>query len=225
MIQLFELKDKKNLTHNIYELTFEAEKEIIFKNWQFITFLINVWWRAYSILKNDWKNITLIIKKWLESEWWRWWSKFLCELNIWEKIKWVGPAGHFVLQNNNKNKLFIWTWTGFVPLYNQIIGGIQDNPDTKFKIIFGSRKSSDLFYLDELTELKQKYNNFDYEIYTSSEKNIEYNHWYVTDFLKNEEIKNFEEFYICWIPVMIDSAKQSLIDLWFEENNIHTEKY
>lgn len=224
VIQEFKLIKKAALTHNVYELTFEWEKEFSFKSWQFITFLLKVGWRAYSILKTKWKEITLIIKKRESSEWWRWGSKFLCELDAWEKVKWVWPAGHFILNNSNKNKLFLWTWTWFVPLYNQIIWWLENNLDCNFTLIFWTREEKDLFYTEQLEKLKEKHSNFDFYIYTSSEEN-KYNKWYVTDFLNKEIIKNYEEFYICWIPVMIDSAKKLLIEKWFNPELIYTEKY
>jgi len=122
MIQNFKLIEKKNLTNDVYELVFCWEKELEIKPWQFITFLLDkIGWRAYSILEIKWDKIILIIKKRELENWWRWWSKLICETKIWENLKWVGPAGHFILQENNKNKLFLWTWTWIVPLYNQIL--------------------------------------------------------------------------------------------------------
>ena len=224
MIQELTVINKKEIAPLIYEITYKPEKQITIKPGQFITFLINkIGWRAYSILDIvDW-NIILIIKKWELENWGRWGSKYLCERNIWDKLKAVGPAGHFILQENNKNKLFIWTWTGFVPLYNQILGNIRKKLDNKIKLIFWVRTKKDLFYLKELEKLKQQNPNFDYEIYLSSEQTEEYNHWYVTNFLTKENIKDFEEFYICWAPAMIDSSKETLEKLWKE--NIYFEKY
>ncbi|MDD3145330.1 MAG: hypothetical protein PHV23_04435, partial [Candidatus Gracilibacteria bacterium] len=63
MIQNFKLINKKNLTHNIYELDFEADTIFTFKPGQFITFLIPVGGRAYSILEETGKHLKLIIKK------------------------------------------------------------------------------------------------------------------------------------------------------------------
>ncbi len=80
-------------------MVFEWEKELMMKPGQFVTFLIDkIWGRAYSILKLDWKKITLIIKKRESEEWGRWGSKIICDLNVWESLKWVWPAGHFLLR-------------------------------------------------------------------------------------------------------------------------------
>lgn len=225
-IQNFKLIRKTKLTHDIFELEFEWEKELKFLYWQFITFLVpNIWWRAYSILAINWNKIILIIKKWELENWWRWGSKLICELNIWDKLKWVWPAWHFILKENSKNKLFLCTWTGFVPLYNQIIWAIKLNLWSKLILIFWLRTINDIFYIDQLEELKNKYNNFDYKIYLSKEKKTKYNEWYITNFLTKENINLFEEYYICWIPSMIQSTKIILENNWIIKKNILTEEY
>jgi len=222
-INNFKLIEKKNLTHDVYEIVFKWEHKLTMKPGQFITFLLpNLWWRAYSILELDDLNIKLIIKR-IENG--RWWSKFICDSLVWDVLKWVWPAWHFVLQENLKNKLFIWTWTGFVPLYNQIISAIEKNLWTKLKLIFWVREEKDLFYIEELNKLKQKNANFDFDIYLSREKIDWYNNWYTSDFLIKKNIEEFEEFYICWAPNMIESSIEILKNLWINEENIFIEKY
>lgn len=225
MIQNFKLIDKKNLTLNVYELIFQAENSFKFRAWQFITFLIPIWGRAYSILEENWKEIKLIIKKRELKEWWRWWSKYLCELNIWDIIRWVGPAWHFILKENEENKLFLWTGTWFVPLYNQIIHWLKNNYNCNFKIIFWARTQEDLFYIEQLNILKLNYKNFDFEIYLSREDIDWYKKWYITDFINLETKNIFKEVYICGTPNMIDNAIEILLEKWFEKENIFTEKY
>lgn len=224
MIQNFKVEWKKNLTHDVYEMTFKCEKKIQMVHGQFVTFLLDkIWGRAYSILKINWDKIILIIKKWEIENWGRWGSKLICELEVWDTLKWVWPAGHFLLKQTHKNKLFIWTWTWFVPLYNQIIWSIEKWLKWETKLIFWVRNLKDLFYIDELEKLKNDNSKFDFEIYLSRDKNEKHNLWYVTDFLKKENISKFEEFYICWAPNMIDSAKETLENIWKKE--IYFEKY
>ena len=236
MIQNFTLIKKENLTHNVYEMVFKWEKEMQMKAWQFITFLINwLWWRAYSILEINWDEFILIIKKRELEEWWRWWSKLICELNIWDKLKWVWPAWHFLLQENTKNKLFIWTGTWLVPLYNMITEQLKRDRNTLVEFIFWVRDEKDVFYLDKLKELKDKYNNFNFHLYISRVKDLHQfkldhpwkiiNSWYTTNFLTKENTKNFSEVYICWAPTMIESSVEKLKKLNFNENNIYFEKY
>lgn len=222
----FKLLDKKLLTHDVYELTFEVQETFNFLAGQFITFLLpHIWWRAYSILKSKWNTICLIIKKVALENQWRWWSIFICEQNIWDTLKWTNPAGNFLLKNNDKNKLFIWTGTWLVPLYNQIINRLKQKNNSKVTLLFWVRYSSDLFYLKELEILKTDNSNFDYHVYLSRDKNTSHNTGYVTDFLTRENSDIYQEFYICWIPDLIDSSIHILKNLWVSENNILSEKY
>lgn len=237
MLQQFKLIDKKNLTHNVFEMVFKWDNELKMKSWQFVTFLLEkIWWRAYSILKIDWNNIVLIIKKRELDEWWRWWSKLICELSIWDELKWVWPAGHFILKENNKSKLFIWTGTWLVPLYNMIICELEKKSENKIKFIFWVREETDTFYIDELEKIKKQYSNFEFEIYISRVKdlhryqnehpNIKINSWYTTNNLLKKNTSEFKEVYICWAPTMIEWAIEKLINLWFIENEtIFYEKY
>lgn len=226
MIQKFELIKKINLTDNVYELTFKWENELDMKPGQFVTFLLDkIWWRAYSVLEKDWRNIVLLIKKWELDEWGRWGSKYICEQEIWTNLRWVWPAWHFVLKENSNNKLFIWTGTWLVPLYNQIIWAIDKELDTRLKLIFWLREIKDIFYTTELNNLKKDNSNFDYEIYLSRAESEWTKKWYVTDYLNKEIVEIYKEFYICWMPSMIDSTIEKLISLWVDETNIYFEKY
>jgi NAD(P)H-flavin reductase len=140
-------------------------------------------------------------------------------------LKWTNPAGKFLLQNNNKNKLFIWTGTGFVPLYNQILHALDQNIDCNLELLFWARKLEDLFYLTQLEKIKQDNSNFNYQVYLSREENTPHNTGYVTDFLSKENIEKFNEYYICGIPALIDSSTEILEKNKITKENILIEKY
>ena len=225
-LNYFRLIEKRKLTSDIYELVFQASEKFDFLPGQFITFILpNIWWRAYSILKTQWNKVTLIIKSRSSNNWWRGWSEYICNRKIWEELKWTNPAGKFLLQNNNKNKLFIWTGTGFVPLYNQIIHSLSQNQECKLELLFWARKLWDLFYLTDLEKIKNNNSNFDYKVYLSREENTQHNTGYVTDYLTKNNLNNFEEYYICWIPALIDSSIKILEENNISNKNILTEKY
>lgn len=225
-MQNFKLISKKKLTYNVFELIFEWENELNILPWQFVTFILDkIWGRAYSILRTEWKNVILIIKKWELEEWWRWWSKYICELNEWDILRWVWPAWHFLLKENNRNKLFIGTGTWLVPLYNQIIWALDKNLNIKLELIFWAREKIDLFYLDNLDELKTSHPNFDYKLYLSREEIPGINKWYVTDYLTKNNLEDFEEFYICGMPNMIESTIEKLRSYWIPDEDIYFEKY
>lgn len=223
MLKDFTLVEKKKLTYDLFEMIFETEDSFSFIHGQFITFVLPwIWWRAYSILETNWKYIKLIIKR-LENG--RWWSKFICDCNLWCILKWVWPAWHFTLKETPKNKLFIWTGTWFVPLFNQINWSLELWLKANLKLLFGLRNELDLFYEKELRDLKSNNSNFDYDYYISREKVWNYIHWRVTEFITKENISIYEEFYLCWIPSMIDNCIELLLALWIKKDQIFTEKY
>lgn len=225
LMQKYTLESIKNLTYNVFELEFIWENEINVIPWQFITFMIDwIWARAYSILEKNEKKLKFIIKKLEIEEWWRWWSKFLCELNSWVELKWIWASWHFILQKNSENKLFLWTWTWLVPLYFQIKSWLEEWRKEKMKLVFWVRTKKDIFYLEELNSLKEKYLNFDFEIYLSNEESEEFKNWYITKELEILD-KTYKEIYLCGNPNMIDSAREILLKNDFLKENIFEEKY
>ena len=82
-----------------------------------------------------------------------------------------------------------------------------------------------MFYIQKLIKLKKDNYNFDFEIYLSREDIKWFKKWYITDFLTKENIKKYDEFYVCGISYMIDSTKVLLSDFWINSNDIFTEKY
>jgi len=227
--QKFELKNKLSLTADIFELTYKYEKNLDkMLPWQFITFILpEIGWRAYSVLEVNKKDmeIVLIIKRWTKQMHWRWWSIMLCDAEVWDSFNWVWPAWHFILKENDKNKLFMWTWTGFVPLYNQIVAALNKELKWKITFLFWVRETKWLFYINKLKILKEKFSNFDYKVYISREKSVSYEKWYITDFLNKENTEIFNEYYICWAPDMIEGSISLLKWLNITEENIFYEKY
>ena len=221
----FTVTEKIELTHDVYEIHFEAESPIDMDYGQFVTFILpGIGGRSYSVLESVWNTIKLIIKKVELSDSGRWGSIFICDSQVWDILQWVGPAGHFVLQRNDKNKLFIGTGTGLVPLYNQILWVHELDINCEMKMLFWVRRENDLFYIDELNALAEK-DNFSYEVYTSREKVWGHHEGYVTKFLTKENVENFWEFYICGMPAMVDACVEKLTELWIDKESIFSEKY
>jgi ferredoxin-NADP reductase len=120
------LLEKRSLTDDVFELHYKLPESKEMLPGQFITFILPwIWGRSYSILELRGDIAVLIIKKWGKEDWGRGWSIAFCDAKVWDEFKAVWPAGHFTLQENTKNKLFLWTGTWLVPLYNQIIEGLK----------------------------------------------------------------------------------------------------
>jgi NAD(P)H-flavin reductase len=203
-------------------MVFESDIDLSSISGQFLTFLLPKTWfaRAYSILFQEWRKFEFIIKR-LENG--RGWSKEICDIEVWTILKWVWPVWNFVLQKNDKSKLFICTWTWVVPFYYQIRYMFENGLNPKQKLIIWNRREEDLYYLDEF--VKYKRDCFDFKVYLSQEENTTFNKWRVWDFLSAENIRNYDEFYICWNPLMVDDVIAILRANLVDYKNIFTEKY
>ncbi|MDD5770094.1 MAG: FAD-dependent oxidoreductase, partial [Candidatus Gracilibacteria bacterium] len=178
----FKLISKKNLTQDVFELVFEVLDDFEIIAGQFITFLLpkTGFGRAYSVLNKDGKNIYFIIKR-LENG--RGGSREICDIEIGSILRGVGPAGHFINSKKEVSKLYIGTGTGIVPLYFMIKNLLENGFKKDLKIIIGNRVFNDLYYIDELNDLKDKYSNFHFEFFLSREEKFGFNNGYVLDFL------------------------------------------
>lgn len=220
----FTLIQKKYLTSEVFELVYESKNDFEIIPGQFITFLLpkTGFARAYSVLYKEEKKIFFIIKR-LENG--RWWSKEICDYNIGIILHWLGPAGHFIDSKKEVNKLYLATGTGIVPLYFLVKDLLSKWYKKNLKIIFGNRTFGDIYYLNELLELKNKFSNFDFEIFLSREQKVWFQKWYISSFLTQKNKNNFQEFYICGNPNMVDEVENILKNSWVLQENIFKEKY
>jgi ferredoxin-NADP reductase len=218
------LKNKRNLTSDVFLLEFETKESLDFIAWQFITFLLpkTGFRRAYSVLQKQ-KNIWRFIVKRLENG--RWGSIELCDLELWSEIPWVGPVWHFVLSEKNNNKLFIATGTGMVPIYSMIEKLSLDSYSQKIWLLYGNRSQSENYFTQEFWDLWKNIPNFEFLSCLSWENIIWFTHGRVTTLLTLEMIQKYDEFYICWSPAMVDDVKNILEQNNVKKENIFFEKY
>jgi NAD(P)H-flavin reductase len=227
-MQIAKLEKKISLTHDVSELHYIIPGIWLALPGQFITFILpGIWGRAYSILAQENERIVLIIKRWDIENGGRWGSVLLCDAQVWEEFKCVGPSGHFLLANNTENKLFLGTGTGLVPMYNMIVAELKKDSHSKLKFIFWVRVREDIFYHSEIQNLADMYpDRFEYQIFTSrEEQNWDILQGYVTDALDEETLEKYSECYICGAPGMIESSIEKLTTYGVSTENIFFEKY
>lgn len=218
----YKLISKKQLTNDVFELIFEWEDKEV-KPGQFMMFNLVSWLkRAYSISHKNWNKFEFVIKR-LENG--KWWSKEICDSNVWDSIDFSWPFGHFVLQENNSNKIFIWTGTWFAPLYFQFIEDLKKWNKNKILFLFWVRTKNDFFYQEELENIKKNYPNFDYKIFLSKEDMDWFEKWHVTTYINKENISGYEEFYMCWSNPMIQESRELLEKSWVQKEKIYFEQY
>jgi NAD(P)H-flavin reductase len=136
------------------------------------------------------------------------------------------PLGHFTLRDTSNNKCFIGTGTGFAPLYCQMLASsMSENKPEKVAFIFWVRDNGDTFYKDEITTLGERFSDFTSVPYLSRWDLPGYEKGYVTDWITNEHIRSYEEFYLCGSPAMVKSAREKLEALGVMKEQIFWEQY
>jgi ferredoxin-NADP reductase len=228
----FTLIEKNELTHDVFELVYSipALVQELPKAGQYVLFQLAPGLnRAYSLASFTDTTFTLIIKRVAEGRG----STIICDAEIGTVFQGMIPLGHFTLRENPKNKCFIGTGTGFAPLYCQLLrtGEMREKPQ-KIAFIFGVRHFADSFYVREIGELGQKFQEFSYRQYFSRETelsgnstDISQNQGYVIDWITADNIASYEEFYLCGSPAMVKSAREKLEALAVPKESIFFEQY
>lgn len=177
-------------------------------------------------------TFTLIIKRISEGRG----SPIICDAEIGTTHSGMLPLGHFVLQDNTKNKCFIGTGTGFAPVYCQALGhSLREEKAGKIAFVFWVRNLEDNFYEEKILELGKSFENFEYVQYfsrvtdfptilPSNYPTIQLS-GYVTDWITPEHIESYEEFYICGSPAMVKSAREKLEALGVAKEDIFWEQF
>lgn len=219
------LLEKEKLTHDVFDLKFRVDSDVPVEAGQFCTFVIRnaegkKMRKAYSIANKSWDILSFIIKR-LENG--QGWSKAICDLEIGAEVDGIYPLWTFTLQDEDNAKMFIWTGTGFAPLYFQILKALERGDKSLHKFVFGVRNEIDVFYEDILNELSEKFSNFSYEIFLSRDDSQKHSKGYVTDRIDEETVSDYSEFYICGSPNMVTDAKERLSNL--NAQNIYSEEY
>jgi|TARA_B110000914_G_C15411282_1_gene421955 NAD(P)H-flavin reductase len=140
-----------------------------------------------------------------------------------------GPLGKFVLPEIINNDIFfICTGTGIAPFRSMLQYIILKKINYQnIYLFFGTRTKKDLLYFDEMSNLKNFMNNFNYIPILSREKwagNSGYVHEQYLNIIKNKSL-NDPIFYLCGWKDMIKEARTNLKGLGFESKKIKLEIY
>lgn len=162
-----------------------------------------------------------------------------------ESISLRGPAGTFILQSEDKDKIFLATGTGIAPIRSQIYSFFHRYAYTAFEkkpphiqLLWGVKTLKEAYLKDELRALQNLYKNFSFTICLSREKNsvfTEHNEKYgelaclkrgrITDHFNTEESSSGIEYYICGSPEVVASVTEFLKNHGIPHENIFFEKF
>jgi len=185
-------------------------------------------------------------------------SSYLANLKIGDFVDFQGPAGQFGLKENNKNKIFLVTGTGIVPMLSMINKLVNSkskvlNPKqtlnfndenlkqknmSKTFLFWGLATFQDVFYLDELKQIKKENPEFDFKICLSREKDLSmikyedqqfFSLGHINDKLKMLHVTCYtlhdSEFYLCGRREMVEGLRIELEELGVGKEKIYFERF
>lgn len=159
-------------------------------------------------------------------------STFVKELPVGETATLQGPAGLFTYKESDNDIVFLATGTGIAPIYSMIKTLLETNSvsDKKLKLFWGMKYEKDLYFLEELKELAEKYANFTMKICLSREEKSDKPHCLigrVTHGLEemDQGTMNAYDYYICGGPKVVESLKEYLSEKNIPSGQVHFEKF
>lgn len=204
-----------------------------FKPGQFVTLDLpiheqrNKRWRSYSIASApDGSNVIELVIVHLEGG--AGTTYFFNEVKEGSELTLRGPQGVFTLPDAIEHDIFmICTGTGIAP-FRSMVNYIKSNnlQHHKLHLIFGTRTKGDLLYENEMRELEAAMPNFKYYPVLSREQIDGYQHGYVHSIY--EQLCTGAPpayFMLCGWKVMVDEAKQRLLNMGYDKKAIHLELY
>lgn len=155
-------------------------------------------------------------------------SKIFKDIEVGEEIIISQPMGFFTIDEQDTERTYIATGTGFAPIYTMIKTALEDyKHKSSIYLIFGLRFEENLFYQKELEELAKKYPNFGFDITLSKPGET----WYgmngrVSAHIEEKILPRKESsMYICGNPEMVKDVRKLLIDNGVGVRNIKFEVF
>ncbi|HAU99485.1 MAG: hypothetical protein UX04_C0005G0052 [Microgenomates group bacterium GW2011_GWF2_45_18] len=158
-------------------------------------------------------------------------TQYLQSLRIGEKIRFLAPAGHFVVDPEQtvqeQSMQYIATGSGIAPIKSMIVDQLRFQQDERpITLYWGMRYESELFWLDKFQNLQKQFPNFHLHLVLSQAQDG----WTlcrgrVTDCLSFHELDIAGGFYLCGNGTMIKDVKALLLEKKVEISHIHHEAF
>ena len=170
--------------------------------------------RAYSIASTDeQKNGFKLIFKFVEGGVA---SQYVWSLKTHDSVQITGPFGRVFFQEPPTEQIvFLNTGSGISQHFCFIESKMKQYPNLKYKLYFGVRKESDIYYESELQRLQKNLPHFEYH-YVLSRSSDQWSgkKGYVQNFLKDCDYKTIPTtFYLCGNGGMIKDVKHQLLEV------------
>lgn len=157
------------------------------------------------------------------------------QLQVGNSLQVMEPQGRFTFTsdtNRKANYVAIAAGSGITPILSIITNALEEEPESKFLLIYGNRTKEQSMFLANLLELEEKYpERFYLEMVFSQEQVEDYRFGRIDRSIINFFLKNkYKEFsgntyFLCGPGDLIEQTKTVLIDNGVEKSNIRFELF
>lgn len=213
------ISKKTLLTQHVLECVLDCDENLTIQPGQYILLKLDGEWRSFSVAgmptSNSFKLVIQLVNGTKT-------SKFFNEAKIGDTVEMQEPQGNVVVPKNH-DTVFVATGTGIIPLVVIAKHALEVGYKHDMRIIFGVREQGDLFYLKELQDLAEKYENCSIVIAMSKShpewhgfkgRISEYLEKYIDDMRKSE-------FYVCGRKETVASIMKLLEDNGVRDKRRH----
>lgn len=156
-------------------------------------------------------------------------SSYIFNLKPGDKVTISGPYGEFFARETDNEMVFIGGGAGMAPMRSHILDQLlRLNTKRKMTYFYGARSLKEMFYVEELNELQEKFPNFSWHCALSDpmpEDNwtgpVGFIHQVMYDlYIKDHEAPEDCEYYMCGPPMMANAVTNMLLEQGVERENI-----
>jgi ring-1,2-phenylacetyl-CoA epoxidase subunit PaaE len=155
------------------------------------------------------------------------------DLKAGDEIEISAPEGRFELQPEaNKSYIAFAAGSGITPILSMVKSVLENEPTSKFTLVYGNKTAADTIFYDELNSLKEEYaTQFKLHYIFSREEVKNQLRGRIDKSVTNYFVKNmykettFDAAYLCGPEEMINEVTNTLKSNYFTKENIHFELF
>lgn len=145
-----------------------------------------------------------------------------------ETVNFTGPFGRiFFREPPSQQIVFLNTGSGITQHMCYLLSKKEQYPNLRYRMLFGLRHESDIFYRQQLEEIQKTLTDFKFEyVLSRPEGKWTGKKGYVQNFISEFDYKNIDTtFYLCGNGGMIKEVKQILAENNFDKTRILAEAF
>ena len=149
-------------------------------------------------------------------------SSYMCSLRSGDQLMFRGPAGDFLLQDSDREKIFIGGGAGMAPLKSMVTHVLANQKrDGQLRFWYGARNQQEILYREIFEKLATEYRDFEWEVALSEalhDDEWKGKHGFIHEVILDHLLRHHTaldqcEFYLCGPPLMLTATRKMLRDL------------